>query len=131
MIKIMLVDDNADVANLFSEILTDAGFSVDVFTTGRAALTSCVSVRYAMVIADINMPDIDGLALLQMIRAQRPSMPYIFISGRNAPRDQSIVQNADAFVLKIDGPRDLAGKVIEVLAAKGRDAGTSQSVAAI
>ena len=131
MIKIMLVDDNPDVADLFSEILTEAAFSVDVFTTGRAALNSCVSVRYAMVIADINMPDIDGLALLQMIRAQRPLMPYIFVSGRNAPRDENIVQNADAFVLKIDAPRDLTRKVIEVLAAKGQDAGTSQSLAAI
>jgi len=131
MIKIMLVDDDMDVAQLFSETLTDAGFDVAVFTDGRAALNSCVSIRYALVIADINMPDIDGLSLMQMIRAQRPAMPYIFLSGQRAPDKSQIIQNADAFVLKIDGPRKLISKVIEVLALKGGDAGTSQSVDAV
>ena len=131
MIRIMLVDDNVEVAQIFAETLIEAGFEVDVFTNGLAALNSCVSIRYAMVIADVNMPDIDGLTLLNMIRAQRPAMPYIFLSGRGAPNNTNIIQNADAFVLKGGGTKELISKVIEVLALKGADAGTSQSSAKI
>ena len=131
MIKIMLVDDNVEVAEMFGEALTEAGFSVDVFTDALSALNGCVRVRYALVVADISMPGIDGLSMMQMIRAQRPLMPYIFLSGRGAQDDSQVVQNADAFVLKIDGARTLIAKITEVLARKGSDAGTSQSSSAI
>lgn len=127
----MLVDDNKEVAQMFGETLSEAGFDVDVFTDGVTALNNCVSVRYALVISDINMPDVDGLSFMQMLRAQRPLMPYIFLSGRGAPDNSQIVQNADAFVLKIDGPRNLINRILEVLALKGSDAGTSQSNCAV
>jgi CheY-like chemotaxis protein len=77
------------------------------------------------------MPEIDGLSLIQMLRAQRPLMPYIFLSGRGAPDATQTVQNADAFVLKIDGPQNLIRRILDVLAVKGRDAGTSQSGCAV
>ena len=131
MVKIMLVDDNKEVAQMFGEALAEAGFDVDVFTNGVTALNHCVSVRYALVVSDINMPDVDGLSFMQMLRAQRPLMPYIFLSGRGAPNNTQIVQNADAFVLKIDGPQNLINRILDVLALKGRDAGTSQSNLAV
>ena len=131
MIKILLIDDDSDVAEMFGEALTTAGFSVEIFTEGLAALNSCVTCRYALVIADINMPDIDGASLLKMIRAQRPNMPYIFFSGQGAPRNSEIIQEADGFVLKIDGPKKLIGTVIRVLVHNGVDAGTSQTCAAV
>ena len=131
MVKIMLVDDNIEIASLFGEILTDAGFEVDTFTDSLTALNSCVSVRYSLVIADVGMPGIDGMSLIQMIRAQRPGMPYIFLSGRNAPNSGEVIQNADAFILKTAAPRELVGKLVEVLALKGGDAGTSQALTAL
>lgn len=127
---LMLVDDDAQVAEMFGEALTEAGFVVDVFTTGIEALNSCIDCRYAMVIADVNMPDIDGISLLQMIRAQRPNMPYIIISGGGAPSHE-VVADADAFVQKIDGPFNLVRKVRYVLSVKGTEAGSSQLTPAL
>ena len=46
MIKIMLIDDNLDVAEMFSETLTAAGFDVDVFTDASAALASIRELRF-------------------------------------------------------------------------------------
>ena len=131
MVRVMVVDDNKEVGDLYGEALMAAGFEVDVFCDGIQALNNCVRVRYALVVLDIKMPDIDGLAFMQMLRAQRPLMPYIFISGQAAPGNTRIVQNADAFVLKIDGPRKLVSTVIDVLANKGDNAGTSQSNCAV
>lgn len=131
MVKIMLVDDNSEIADLFGEILREGGFDVDVFTDTLTALNSCVTVRYSLVIADINMPGIDGMSLIQMIRAQRPGMPYIFLSGRNAPNSSEVIQNADAFILKTAAPRDLIGTLAHVLALKGDDAGTSQALGSV
>ena len=130
-VSIMLVDDDTDVAQMFGEVLTDEGFMVDVFTSGMEALNSSVDCRYALVIADINMPDIDGISLLQMIRAQRPNMPYIVISGAGAPDGNEVIKSADAFVPKTKGPFFLVDTVREVLSRKGTQAGSSQCASAI
>ena len=131
MINIMIVDDEEEVAQLFAESLAQSGFRVSVYCDGSAALNSCVHSRYSLVIIDVNMPNIDGISLLQMIRAQRPGMPCILLSGRGVPRNNEIILEADAFVLKIDGPRKLLSSVIQVLARRGINAGSSQTDASI
>lgn len=131
MASIMIVDDDKDVAELMGEVLTEAGYQVDIFTHGIDAVNRCVDCRYAMVIADVNMPDIDGLTLLRMIRAQRPKMPYIIMSGDLAPDRSDIVDAADSFHFKLDGPWELTKKVEAILILKGVNAGASQQVIAL
>ena len=131
MATIMLVDDDIDVAEIIGECLSEAGYTVDVFTSGIEALNSCVDCRYAMVIADINMPEIDGLSLLQMIRAQRPHMPYLVMSGGFASMDSEVIRSADSFHYKTDGIVKLLKKVQAILILKGTNAGTSQTLLAV
>jgi CheY-like chemotaxis protein len=132
MASIMIVDDDRDVADLIAEVLTAAGDTVDVFTCGMEAVNRSVECRYAMVIADIHMPDLDGLNMLKMIRAQRPNMPYIIMSGAMPPeKDSDIVKSADAFHYKPDGPWNLQRMVEKILILKGVNAGSSQEVIAL
>jgi DNA-binding NtrC family response regulator len=127
MALIALVDDDQDVLDFYTEALQEAGYEVHPFTTGRAAASACVECRYAMIISDVNMPDIDGTELIQLIRAQRPHMPFIFISGDLAHRATHAIMGAERFFLKTDGPDALLRMVESVLCAKGVDAGTSQT----
>jgi DNA-binding response OmpR family regulator len=122
----MLVDDDLDVLNMYTEVLRKAGHEVDAFSRGIEAANSCVERRYALVICDINMPDVDGVSLLRMVRAQRPHMPFIFLSGHAAYEANWATLDADGLLLKTDGLAKLRDKVKEILLAKGNDAGSSR-----
>jgi DNA-binding NtrC family response regulator len=127
MATIALVDDDQDTLHFYTEVLAEAGHEVHPFTTGREGARACVECRYAMVICDVNMPDIDGTQLMQTIRAQRPHMPFIFISGIPAHHFTQAMMGAECFFLKTDKPDALLRMVESVLHVKGVDAGSSQT----
>lgn len=127
MSRILVVDDDPQVAELYGEALRVFGHEVDVVTDGMTALNNCVRCRYALVVSDINMPDIDGVDLLEMIRAQRPGMPYVYITAHQPTPASIKIWKSDAFVRKQDGVSVLVRKVNEILKDKGSDAGTSQT----
>ncbi|MGD0089371.1 MAG: response regulator [Planctomycetota bacterium] len=127
MATIALVDDDPEVLGFYTEVLAEAGHQVHPFTTGREAARACVECRFAMVICDVNMPDIDGTQLMQTIRAQRPHMPFIFISGNPAHHFTQAIMGADRFFVKADNPDVLLRMVESVLQVKGVDAGSSET----
>lgn len=131
MMRLLLVDDDPYVAEMLGEALRDAGYEVDAVTDGMEALNRCVECRYALVVSDIHMPDIDGVDLLEMIRAQRPGMPYVYITGEEQPPASIKLWNADALVRKREGVAVLIRKVREILDRKGADAGASQAQEAL
>lgn len=131
MPRILVVDDDPQVAELYGEALRVAGHEVEIVTQGMEALNLCVRSRFALVVSDINMPDIDGVDLLEMIRAQRPGMPYVYITANEMTPASIKIWKADGLVRKQEGVAALIRKVNEVLYEKGTDAGTSQTQSAI
>lgn len=131
MMRLLVVDDDPYIAELLGEALRGAGYEVDAVTDGMAALNNCVECRYALVVSDIHMPDINGAELLEMIRAQRPGMPHVYITGDEQPPASVELWKADALVRKREGVAALISKVREILARKGADAGTSQTQEAV
>jgi two-component system chemotaxis response regulator CheY len=81
--KILLVDDNAPFRSLVSEIIEtdDEGFSVSVSGDGVSALESLEIEQFDILITDINMPRMDGIALFHKVRSLYPQLPVVFISG--------------------------------------------------
>lgn len=131
MAKILVVDDNPEVVEMYGEALRAAGHDVDTATDGMDALNLCVYSRYALVVSDIYMPGINGVELMEMIRAQRPGMPYVYITSGAAPPESIKIWKADGLVRKVDGIAALISKIRDVLSLKGTDAGTSQTPDAI
>ena len=127
MPRILVVDDDPNVAEMVGEALRVTGHEVDVVTSGMEALNNCVRCRYALVVSDIDMPDIDGVDLLEMIRAQRPGMPYVYMTAHEMTPASIKIWKANALVRKGEGITALVRKVQEILAQKGTDAGTSQT----
>ncbi len=79
---ILVVDDEPDIRSLLKEILEDEGFSVSVAENGQAARDSLRSRRPDLILLDIWMPDIDGVALLKEWKENESfDCPVIMISG--------------------------------------------------
>lgn len=82
--KILVVDDEAMIIKLCSFILRSAGYEVDPFTDARVALERIQKHAddYSLVVSDITMPYLTGDKLLLEIRAVRPDLPVVLISGQ-------------------------------------------------
>lgn len=82
--RIMLVDDNQDVRGTLKNVLEELGYSCDAADCGKAAINLCKSTKYAAILLDVNMPDIDGFAVASHIRntpGRNQHVPIIWISA--------------------------------------------------
>ena len=80
--KILIADDEAAITTGLSAILEDAGFSVDVVGDGQKALDALSAERYGVVLADLKMPKLDGLALLGELQTRQIPTECIIITGQ-------------------------------------------------
>ena len=80
---ILIVDDEADIRDLISGILTDEGFDTRVAGDGASALTEIQARRPSLVILDIWLEGsrLDGMELLSEIKRDHPTLPVVMISG--------------------------------------------------
>ena len=80
--KILIADDESSITTGLSAILEDAGFAVDVVADGQKALELLVGERYGVVLADLKMPRLDGLALLRELQQREIPTECIIITGQ-------------------------------------------------
>ena len=85
--NVLLVEDSPEVSLSVREILSGVGHSVEDATNGKEALKKLSSSSFDLVVSDIWMPEMDGIALLKEIRGSGNDMPVVVISGGapNAP----------------------------------------------
>ncbi|WP_373047712.1 response regulator [Vulgatibacter sp.] len=79
--RILVVDDNRDLAENVAEILEDAGFAVDVFEDPFVALEKLVPGAYAVALLDIKMPGMDGIELYKALKKRDPALPAIAMTA--------------------------------------------------
>jgi CheY-like chemotaxis protein len=87
---VLVVDDEADLRELLSEALEDAGYAVAVAENGDAALRAAEREHPALVLTDCTMPGLDGPALVRRLRAQPATrhIPVVAMSATRASREQ-------------------------------------------
>ena len=81
MPKILIVDDDPLVAEFFAEVLSNTGFDIEHAKDGREAMQYLAMDSYALMIADLIMPDFEGLALISGARTLYPDLKIIAVSG--------------------------------------------------
>jgi DNA-binding NtrC family response regulator len=86
MANILVVEDNAQVAKLFRDILTRAGHYAAVAANGNEATLALEKQAFDLVITDIFMPEKDGLELIREVMAHNPGLKVIAISGGGKTR---------------------------------------------
>ncbi len=109
--KLLIVDDDAELRRTLNVTLHQRGFDVDLVDEGLSALkliekSIARGLPYGCVVADLKLPDIDGLKLVEVIKAKYPAMPVIIISGY-ASADTATVRRVPLFHVR-EEPRPRA-----------------------
>ncbi len=86
--EIMVVDDEAGIRALLSDALEQRGYSVTLAKNGKESLKQLKSRRFDLLITDVNMPQLNGLELIRMMKKKGRKEKVILISGE--PVDNSI-----------------------------------------
>ena len=79
--RVLVVDDEASIRDLLSKTLALAEYDVDLAPDGRAALERLRILPYDLLITDLKMPGVDGLAVIREARRLKADIPVIIITG--------------------------------------------------
>jgi CheY-like chemotaxis protein len=79
--RVMLVDDDPDIARVFKLGLEQRGFIVDAFTDPLRALAGTKAGQYDMAVLDLQMPEMDGFELYRLLRTRDESLPVVFLTA--------------------------------------------------
>ncbi|NOV30580.1 response regulator transcription factor [Methylomonas sp. ZR1] len=116
MHKVLIIDDDVELAGLFREYLTQEGFNVDVSHTGASGLQHALSGEYQLVILDIMLPDIKGTEILTRIRLESRVPILMFTAkGDDVDRIIGLESGADDYVPKPCTPRELVARIRAIL----------------
>jgi FixJ family two-component response regulator len=78
---VAVVDDDHSILRSLEYLLESADYAVRLFTSGTALLQSGFLPKIDCLVSDIDMPEMDGFELLRLVRAARPGLPTILITG--------------------------------------------------
>lgn len=79
--RILVVDDEPMVTRGCRRILAEAGYDVDTVASGQEGLSRAVAGDFDLVVADLRLPDLDGMELVRTLRATRPEIAVVIITG--------------------------------------------------
>lgn len=79
--RVLVVDDEPIVCESYRLALTDAGYDVRTVASGRDAIQACRSERFDMILADLKMPDVDGLEVARVVAKEFPGVRMVIITG--------------------------------------------------
>ena len=100
--NILVVDDDRQIADMLKDYLVGRGYAVTTAYGGREALAAFSMGNFHIVIVDMKMPDVDGMAVLKSIRKTDPAAVVIMITGYATTDSavEAINQGAYDFIAK-------------------------------
>jgi heavy metal response regulator len=100
--RILVVEDEKRIADFLTRGLQGAGYAVDSAPDGATALNLAAATDYDLVILDLMLPDLDGLKVLERIRARKSGPPVLILSARGAVDDRvkGLETGADDYLTK-------------------------------
>lgn len=114
--KILVVEDEAGIADTICYVLTTDGFDPHWCQTGTEAFAALETERFALAVLDVGLPDINGFDLFRQIQAKH-ALPAIFLTARSEEIDRvvGLELGADDYIGKPFSPRELSARVRSVL----------------
>jgi DNA-binding response OmpR family regulator len=125
-----LVDDDPAIRRAVSVGLELEGFTVVPASGGRAALEAAARVHPAVILLDLSMPDLDGLEVLQRLRASGDQVPVCVLSARDEVDDRvaGLQAGADDYVVKPFALEEVVARLHALL--RRRPAGADEALTA-
>ena len=116
MTAILLVDDDAELAEMIKAYLEREGFGVGTVPDGERGVVAALSGRFELVVLDVMMPGMGGLETLRAIRQKR-EVPIIMLTARGDDVDRvvGLELGADDYVPKPCTPRELLARIRAIL----------------
>lgn len=96
--RVLIVDDEAALLEVWSEILADAGWDVQTAANGARALELLLQGSFDTILTDIDMPGLNGLQLLRAIRARDLDVPVVLMTGN--PRTETAIEAVEQGALR-------------------------------
>jgi len=117
MFRILVAEDDKNVARLMQIVLKNEGYDVILAHNGRKALELLDSEHIDMILLDIMMPVINGFEFLETIRGNNIDTPVIITSAKNLPEDrcQGFISGADDYIVKPVDERELLLRIKALL----------------
>ncbi len=125
---ILVVEDEASIAEVVSLYLKRAGYNVQIASDGRQAMNLLEKQLPDFVILDLMLPEVDGLSLTRWLR-DRSNVPIIMLTARREEIDRiaGLEMGADDYVVKPFSPQELVSRVRAVMRRLGRDQAEAES----
>ena len=126
--RILVVDDEPNIAELLSAALTLEGYQVGVAATGAEAIEQVRSFRPNLVMLDVMLPDFDGTEVCRRLRNQGEQVPIVFLTARDATQDKvEGLRMGDDYVTKPFSIEELMARIGAILRRAGEVAAADTS----
>lgn len=111
--RILLAEDERDLNRIIAKKLTADGYSVDCCFDGAEALDYAASADYDVMVLDIMMPKLDGLAVLRTLRQRGDATPVLLLTARDAVADRvkGLDSGANDYLVKPFSLEELAARL--------------------
>ena len=129
--RLLIVEDNEELADLLAKGLRQAGYEVDVLSTIAEAAPVLETTFYAALILDLGLPDGDGLTLLREIRQRNNPIPALVLTARGGLQDRihGLRSGADDYLVKPFALEELIARLEAQLRRPGQLLGNTLRVA--
>jgi DNA-binding response OmpR family regulator len=117
MMRVLVAEDDPIIASRVAAAIEDAGFSAKIVYDGEAALAAASSERFGLIVLDVMMPKMDGVAVCQRLRAAKTRSPILMLTARDTVQDRvlGLDSGADDYLVKPFDPRELLARVRALL----------------
>jgi two-component system OmpR family response regulator len=128
--RILVVDDEPSITDAVATALRYEGFDVREASSGRSALAATAAYRPDLIVLDLLLPDLDGIAVTTRLRREGRRVPVLLLTARDATEDKiaGLAAGADDYVTKPFCLGEVIARVRAILRRVGTDGGTDDGV---
>lgn len=129
-LRVLVVDDEVNIAELVSMALRYEHWEVAVAHTGSKAVAAAKEMRPDAVVLDMMLPDFDGLEVLRRMRGTQPDLPVVFLTAKDAVEDRiaGLTAGGDDYVTKPFSLEELVARLRALMRRAGALQAATSSV---
>ncbi len=115
MAKLLIVEDEENLRDLYAEELEESGYEVERAANGKEAIDLVRKKDFDLVIMDIRMPEMDGIETLGKVISLERKIPVIIYTAYSNYKSNFMTWTADAYLTKSSNLDELKGKISELI----------------